>query len=188
MILLVSPSCKGKQVVREIERACDAPVWLVLNLDQADKAMASNEYSALVVDQPVLDMEPDAVSFFLQRAGRGLPIFVSLTVACPERVAAEVRAALARNDQVMRRARQLARDDLRSELKDIVTGLTLECDLTLNLPSVAGDVETRLLRLQNLTGEIRHLLEDDSRAEASAAKAGIGSQSPRIKVAAASRK
>jgi hypothetical protein len=188
MILLVSPSPKGKQVVREIEKACNTPVWLVLNLDQADKAMASNEYSAVVVDQPVLDMEPDAVSFFLQRAGRALPIFVSLTIACPERVAAEVRAALGRNDQVTRRARQLAREDLRSELKDIVTGLTLECDLTLNLPSMGGDVETRLLGLQRLTGEIRELLEDDSQRAASAAKAGSGSQSQRSKAARASRK
>lgn len=176
MILLVSPSSKGKQVVREIERTCNAPVWLVLNLDQAEKAMGSNEYSAVVVDQPVLDMEPDAVGFFLQKAGRALPIFVSLTVACPKRVASEVRTALARNDQVAHRARQLARDDLRSELKDIVTGLTLECDLALNLPSVAGDVERRLLRLQNLTGEIRELLEDGLRPAALATRVGTQSQ------------
>jgi hypothetical protein len=58
----VSSSSKGKQALGNIEKACNMPVWLVLNLDQARTALESNEYSALVVDQAVLDTEPDASS------------------------------------------------------------------------------------------------------------------------------
>jgi hypothetical protein len=159
MILLVSPCSKAKQVLDVLEKSCEEPAVHASNLGQARKALQESQFSALVIDQAVLDMERDAASGLLQHAGAALPIFVNLAVASTERVTSEVRAARARNDEVARRAQRVARAEVRSWLKDLVTGLTLECDLALKLPSVSGDIENKLLCLRSLTNEVRMRLE-----------------------------
>jgi hypothetical protein len=162
MILLVSPCSKAKQILDVLESSCGQPAVCASNLGQARKALREDKFSALVIDQAALDTEPDALSVLLQHAGAALPVFVSLAVASPERVASEIRAALARNDEVARRAQQVAREELRTWLKDLVTGLTLECDLALELPSVSAQVESKLLSLKSLTNELRLRLEGET--------------------------
>ena len=164
MILLISPCSKGKQVLEALQSTCQSAGLHVPNLGQARRALETRGYSALVIDQAVLDLEPEAASILLQSGGAALPVFVSLAVASPERVAAEVRAALARNDEVARRARQVAQEEVWCWLKDLVTGLTLECDLALKLPSVSDEVASKLLSLKRLTNEVRLRLEEKTEA------------------------
>jgi hypothetical protein len=164
MILLISPCSKGKQVLEVLQSTCHGAGLHVPNLGQARRALETRGYSALVIDQAVLDLEPEAASILLQSAGAALPVFVSLAVASPERVAAEVRAALARNEEVAKRARQVAQEEVWCWLKDLVTGLTLECDLALKLSSVSDELEKNLLSLKGLTNEMRLRLAEETEA------------------------
>jgi hypothetical protein len=80
----------------------------------------------------------------------------------------EIKAALRRGEKESQRATDRARREFRSDLKDSVTALLLNCDLALQIPDLPVEAGRKILLLHDLATKMRDLLELDIRQAASA--------------------
>lgn len=83
----------------------------------------------------------------MQHLGSAIPVFVNFGISNVERVVKEVRSALRRRRRDEHAARANAERSLRSELKGIVTGMLLSCELALEREAPA---EQRLEKIHLL--------------------------------------
>ena len=107
------------------------PVQLADNLRRATTNLRNEEYSAVVLDDAMVDADPDAVDILLSTSGMAVPVYVNLALSNSARVAREVRLALRRHDEVRTIAMRAAESLLRSELRGAITGILLSTELVL---------------------------------------------------------
>ena len=142
MVLLITPAARARECAAALEAATGQPTRVADSLRQAVGCLRSEEYSAVVVDQNLMEAEPDDGEMVLQRAGTAMPIQVNVSICGIERLTREVRSALLRRKHDERLAREATEESLRSQFKSKVTALLLNCELALqapNLPSSAAE-------------------------------------------------
>jgi hypothetical protein len=103
--------------------------------------LQAREFSAVVMDQLLLDAEPDDVETIVKHLGSAVPVYSNFAISGIERVSRELRSALHRRKRESLVARQEVEQTLRSELKDTITALLRSCEMALdvpNLPLLAG--------------------------------------------------
>jgi hypothetical protein len=147
MILLISPHASVREcaglLCQNFGEATDA----VESLDQATSRLRAQEYSTVIFDQVLVESEADDTDTALAHLGTAIPIFINFGISNVARVLKEVRSAQMRRRRDERGARESAEQNLRSELKGIVTAMLLSCELALqDLPSA----ETGLDRIRSL--------------------------------------
>jgi len=125
MILLITPSGRGQECGKAVEEATSQPVHVVESLHQAVIRLRAQQYSAVVIDQSLLELEPDQSEMVLQHIGTAIPVHINFAISGIERVVRELRAALHRRKREELVARQAAEQVLCSELKDAVTAMLL---------------------------------------------------------------
>ncbi len=155
MILLITPSARAQECAAALEAAVHEPVQLASNLRQATGILREQEFTAVVMDQVLLDAEPDESEALLEHIGTAMPVHVNLAISGIERLSREVRAALCRRKREVRVARQGAEQALRSELKGAVTALLLSCEMALKVPDLPGGAESKIRAAYDLAREIR---------------------------------
>jgi hypothetical protein len=109
----------------------------------------------VVIDQSLLEVEPDESELVLQHIGMAIPLHVNFAISGVERVARELRMALHRRKREVLVARQGAEQALRNELKGTVTALLLSCDMALQAPNMPGAAEAKLRTVYDLAKELR---------------------------------
>jgi hypothetical protein len=154
MILLITPSVRAHECAEALQKLVEEPVQVALNLQQAGGQLRSQEFSAVVIDQSLVEAEPDESDTILQHLGTAIPVYVNFAISGVERVSRELRAALARRRREVLVARSSAEQTLRSELKGPVTALLLSCEMALKekLPSAA---ESKIRMVYDLAREVR---------------------------------
>jgi hypothetical protein len=144
MILLITPSAKVQQCTKVLEDATSETAQVAPSLRHAAAQLRSEEYSAVVVDQFLVEAEPEESELVLQHIGSAIPIYVNFAISGIDRVARELRAALHRRRREVTVARQAAEEMLRNDLKGTVTALLLSCELALqaqDLPSAEAKIQ-----------------------------------------------
>ena len=121
-----------------------------------------------VVDAALVETDPKGVDRLLFENPGVLPIFPNLAVCGPQRLVCEIKAALRRGGQESQRAADCARLEFRSDLKDSVTALLLNCDLTLQIPALPIEIAKKVHLLHDLAAKMCDQLEVDLRQAASA--------------------
>jgi DNA-binding NtrC family response regulator len=96
MILLVTSSKRGVECATVLQQALAEPVQLADNVRRATSVMRHDEYSAVVLDDAMVDADPDAVDILLNTSGMAVPVYVNLALSNSARVVREVRLALRR--------------------------------------------------------------------------------------------
>ena len=91
--------------------------------------LRNNEYSAVMLDDPMVEVEGEALESLLNNLGLAVPVYVNLAVSNAERIARELRLALRRNRESRLIAIRAAESQLRSEIRDAVTGILLSAEL-----------------------------------------------------------
>ena len=86
----------------------------------------------------MVEVEGDALESLLNNIGLAVPVYVNLAVSNAERVARELRLALRRNRESRMIAVRAAESQLRSEIRDAVTGILLSTQLAMRLAGYAG--------------------------------------------------
>ena len=77
-------------------------------LQAAIGSLRIQEYSAVVIDQFLLETEPDECDLMLRHLGSAVPIYVNCAISGAERIAREVRSALSRRQREEQTARRSA--------------------------------------------------------------------------------
>src|SRR5579863_9716929 len=113
MILLITPSSKGQECALALQQATSEQTSLASTLRQASSLLRSEEFSAVVIDQLVLDSEPDESETLLQHVGTAIPVYVNLAVSGIRRLVNELRVALQRRQREAQVARKQAERELR---------------------------------------------------------------------------
>lgn len=155
MILLITPCTKVQDCATTLEAAVDDKVKLASGLRQAIMDLRAQEFSAVVVDQSLIDSEPAETDVLMQHLGLAIPVQVNFAISGVDRVVRELRTALCRRKRESLLARQEAERLLRSELKGTVTALLLSCDMALEVANVPSAAEAKLKMIHQLARELK---------------------------------
>src|SRR3954447_15461821 len=134
MILLITPSAKVQECTKVLEEATSESMQVAPTLRQAALQLRSEEYSVVVLDQFLVEAEPEESDLVLQHMGPAVPVYANFAISGIERIGRELRAALNRQKREIVVARNSAEQTLRNELKGTLTALMLSCGLALQAP------------------------------------------------------
>lgn len=158
MILLIWSSERAIDCAKAIEQSFQAPVRIVSTLHQACDWIQREEYSAVLVDQSITEVNPSEADFLIHHLGAAVLVFVNFGISGVERILRELRAAFSRHSRETMRAHQLARTALRNELKDDVTALLLSCGIALSDPNLNEAAVTRLKVIEEVANRVKDRL------------------------------
>jgi len=163
MILLVTPSSRIADCVQALRTALGRAVESAATLPAATALLRANEYAAVVIDQFLLDADPDGSEQMLQHLGGAVPVYVNCAISGVERVVREVRTALNRRQREERILRQSAERAVWNELRETVTAMLLSCDLVLESTGVSAAAAQKIQTIHELANTIRTRLEATER-------------------------
>src|SRR5438132_3611554 len=96
MILLITPSARGQECAATLKEATGNETHWAENLPQAVARLREQSYSAVVLDQFLLENEPSESDQVLEHLGTAFPVYLNFAVSGMERLLREVRSALHR--------------------------------------------------------------------------------------------
>jgi hypothetical protein len=163
MILLVTPSERASEWAEALNEATGEKITVTGSLAQATTLLRAESFLAVVLDQFLLETEPDEAAATIEHLGTAIPVQVNLALTSMERLVREVRAAIKRRQLEEATARQAAMGKLQSELNDTVTALLLSIELateSFGLPVAAAE---RLGSVHELVTKLRMQLESAGR-------------------------
>lgn len=129
MILLISTYQNASECAALIENGTHQTVKIVDNIRHALTTLRSEEFSAVVVDENLLEATPGSFDSLAQRMNAAMPVLLDMACLKPHRVAKVVASALARRQVEYKMAREQAVAELKSELKSDLTGLMISSKL-----------------------------------------------------------
>jgi hypothetical protein len=158
MILLVTPSERRANCAQVLQAATGHPTHVANTLHAAIGSLRCQEYSAVVIDQFLLETEPDECDLMLRHLESAVPIYVNCAISGEERIAREVRSALSRRQREEQAARRSAEQAMWGELNESVTAMLLSCDLALATPGMNAPAAEKIRAVHALAAEIRSRL------------------------------
>ena len=159
MILLITPSARGQECAQALAAATNHPTQVAATLQGAVTLLRAQEYSAVVVDQFLLEAEPDESDQMLQHLQGAFPVYVNCAISGVERIVREVRSALRRRQREERIARRSAAQAIWCEMRESVTAMLLSCDLALSVPELSAPAAERIRAVHDLAAQMRIRLE-----------------------------
>lgn len=158
MILLITSLAKAHESAKALEQATNEAAQVAATLHEAVTVLQSQDFSAVVIDQLLLDSEPDEAETVLKHLGTAVPVYLNFAISGIDRVVQELRSALNRRNREVSLARQEAEQALRKELKDTITTLLLSCEMALQVPNLPMFAEAKMRTVDALAREMREKL------------------------------
>jgi len=155
MILLITSLAKAQDCATALQETMAEPVLVAASLPEALAQLQAHEFSAVVLDQLLLDAQPDDVETIFKHMGTAVPVFSNFAICGIERVSRELRSALHRRKRELLAARQEAEQALRSELRGTITALLLSCEMALGVPNLPLLAEAKMRAVDALAKEMR---------------------------------
>jgi signal transduction histidine kinase len=159
MILLITPSLQGQECAAAIEMMAKEKVQLAATLKRAFALLRQGEFSIVVVDESLLDLNPGEGELLTRRMGTALPVYVNLGVSGTERVVRQVKAALRRQQEEHAAALRAAEALLRSELRSELTAILLSSEMALAEPSLPPPAEQKIKSVHAVAERMRLRLD-----------------------------
>ncbi|HXY02275.1 MAG TPA: hypothetical protein VEI49_01805 [Terriglobales bacterium] len=144
MILLLSSLGKAKDCAQALEEASQEKVALCPTVEDAIEKLQTQEFSAVIVDQLLLDSGLDHDEVICKHLGSAVPVYANFAISGVARVVREFRCALDRRKREVLDARENAVQSLRQELKDTITALLLCCQMALKVPQLPEEAEGKM--------------------------------------------
>jgi len=162
MILLVTPNLRAKESAGALREATGEEVIVAEDLRRAAELLRKGSYEAVVLDQFLLETDPDETEIVMQHLGTAIPLQVNLAISGMDRLVREVRSGVQRRRREEAAAREAATQALHSELNGTITALLLSCEMALSTPGMPVAAVEKL--------ESAHKLVQGLRAQLGAAK------------------
>ncbi len=159
MILLVTSAKKGNECAKLLEKALTEGVELVDSGKKAAIRVRNDDYTAIVLDEWLVESEGDTLDTILQNSGMAVPVYVNFAITSAERMVRDVKCALRRYQESKLVAVRAAETQLRSEIRDAVTGIVLSAELALEVPDLPMEAEQKMKSVCHLATQIRSRLE-----------------------------
>jgi signal transduction histidine kinase len=159
MILLITPSARGQQCADSLRVATGEETHWVQNLQEAVTGLREQIFTAAVIDQFLLETEPEESERMLEHLGNAFPVYINFGVTGMERLMREVRSALHRRKREETAARRAVLEQMRCEMRETLTALLLSCELAMSVPDVPGPAVERIRSIDNLARELRLRLQ-----------------------------
>jgi CheY-like chemotaxis protein len=159
MLLLVTSNQRRAECGAALEQAIGESVEVCDSLRRAAAMLRSQEFSAVLLDDPMAEAEGDALESLNGNLGMAIPVYVNLAVSNAERIARELRLARRRSQESRLIAIRAAESQLRSEIRDAVTGILLSTELAMRMPEVPPEALERLSSVCQLASTIRARLD-----------------------------
>lgn len=159
MILLVTPNLRAEDCAATLNEATGEEVVVAESLRRAAALLRTESYTAVVVDQYLMETESDEIETAMHHLGTAIPVQVNLAISGKERLAREIRAAVHRRQREQVAARQAAIGMLHSELNGTLTALLLSCELALEIPGLPPAAVEKLHSAHGLVKKLRAQLE-----------------------------
>jgi hypothetical protein len=155
MILLITPSARGQQCADTLKATTGLDTQWARTLQEAATRLREQTFSAAVLDQFLLETEPEESDRVLEHLGTAFPIYINFAVTNMERLVREVRAALHRRTREQTAARRAVAGEMRSEMYETLTAMLLSCELAMSVPEVPAPAAEKIRAIDNLARELR---------------------------------
>jgi hypothetical protein len=158
MILLITNSSRGQECATTLLAATRIKTELAPDIRTALARLRDQEFSAVVIDESLLEPSAKSIDMLIKHLGRAVPVFVNLAVSRLERVVRDIQAALRRAEQERSMARVAVESDLRSQLRGELTGILLWTQQALELPALPAAAESKLRSVYEVADKMRERL------------------------------
>lgn len=159
MILLITPQAKGPEFAASLFATTTQETHWAQNLQEAATRLRERTYSAAVIDQFLLETEPEESDQVLEHLGTAYPVYVNFAVTGMDRLLREVRSALHRRKREELAARRAVAEQMNCEMRETLTVMLLSCELAMAVPNVPGLAAEKIRTIDNLARELRLRLE-----------------------------
>jgi hypothetical protein len=159
MILLITSSARGQQCADSLRTATGQETHWASTLQEGAARLREQTYSAAVIDQFLLETEPECSDQLVEHLGTAYPVYVNLAVTGMDRLLREVRSALHRRKREETSARRAVEEQMRCEMRETLTALLLSCELAISEPDVPVPAVERIRAIDNLARELRSRLQ-----------------------------
>ena len=159
MILLITPQSRGPEFAESLYSATSQQTHWAKNLQEAVTHLREQIYSAAVIDQFLLETEPEESDQVLEHLGTAFPVYINFAVTGMDRLLREVRSALHRRKREETSARRAIAEQMHSEMRETLTIMLLSCELAMAVPEVPGPAAEKIRAIDNLARELRLRLE-----------------------------
>jgi hypothetical protein len=158
MILLITPSARGQECAATLKESTGNETHWAENLAQAVARLREQTYSAVIIDQFILENEPAESEQVLEHLDTAFPVYINFAVSGMERLVREVRSALHRRKREQTQARRSVEQQFRSEMGESLTSMLLSCELAMSVPGIPGAAAEKIRAVDNLAREMRSRL------------------------------
>lgn len=159
MILLITSSARGQQCVDSLHAATGEEAHWAQTLQEAATRLREQTYSAAVIDQFLLETEPEESDQMIEHLGTAFPVYINFAVTGMDRLVREVRTALHRRKREEFAARRAVVEQVHCEMRETLTALLLSCELAMSVPDVPRPAAERIRSIDNLARELRLRLQ-----------------------------
>jgi hypothetical protein len=159
MILLITPSARGQQCADSLRVATGEETHWAKDLQEGVARLREQTYSATVIDQFLLETEPEESEQALEHIGTAFPIQINFGISGIERMVREVRSALHRRDREQVAARRAVAEQMRSEMRETLTALLLSCELAMEVPGIPATAIEKIRSIDSLARELKLRLQ-----------------------------
>ena len=160
MILLVTSSSRRAECGKALEEVIGESVEVCESVRKAASLLRNNEYTAVILDDPMVEADSEALESLLNNLGLAVPVYVNLAISNAERITRELKLAMRRHRESRMIAIRAAESQLRSEIRDAVTGILLSAELAMRTPEMPPEAMERLGSVCQLANGIRSRLEN----------------------------
>src|SRR5579871_256841 len=159
MILLITPSATGPQWVDSLYAETGQETHLARSVQEASSHLREQAYSVAIIDQFLLETEPDDSEQMIEHLGTAFPVYINFAVTGLERLLREVRSALHRRRREESAARRAVAEQLNSEMRETLTAMLLSCELAMSVPQVPDPAAEKIRAIDRLARSLRLRLE-----------------------------
>lgn len=159
MILLITPSSIGPQCAEALYAATGKETHWAQSLQEAATRLREQTYNAVVIDQFLLETEPEESDQMIEHLGTAFPVYLNFAVTGMQRLVREVSSALHRRKREESAARRSVAEQLNSEMRETLTAMLLSCELAMSVPNVPGPAAEKIRTIDNLARELCLRLE-----------------------------
>jgi len=159
MILLITPQSRGSEFAVMVHEATSQETQWAETVQQAATRLRERQYSAVVIDQFLLETEPDESDQMIEHLGTAFPVYINFAVTGLDRLIREVRSALHRRRREEAAARRSMAEQFQNEMRETLTAMLLSCELAMSVPDVPTPAADKIRAIDTLARELRLRLE-----------------------------
>jgi|SRR5271165_2331811 len=159
MILLITPSARGQQCADALNAATGVQTRWAQNLQQAVTWLREQTFIAVVIDQFLVETEPEESDQIIEHIDTAFPVYVNFAVTGMERLVRDVRSALHRRNREESAARRAVVQQINSEMRETLTALLLSCELAMSVPEVPIPAAEKIRAIDSFARQLRLRLQ-----------------------------